>query len=270
MPMPTKLGIPTKNKPDVHINYLLEPILNSELILINNAKLLSKDKNILAEEHLDRIHELREQFIVLENRTDRGEKGLQKEKRIIRDELRDLSYITFTNRDNHLFGQMIYTMVQKIATRPQFSGYTFIDEMKSLAIQHILLYTWKFNPYRQSEITGQYASAFAYCSTIIFNAFIATINKFNKEQDKAKEEFLERQKLIHKDPNISTYGPDYSEATRTIKLTTLKEGELLHKIKSITITDETKFIIPSDYKITTKDYDFITKYKYNISVVRDK
>lgn len=254
----------------VHVNYLLEPILNSELILINNAKRLLKDSSLLQEKDLLRINELREMFIELEGRTDQGEKGLQKEKRIVRDELRDLSYRTFTARDNHLFGQMIYTIVQKIATRPQFSGYTFLDEMKSLAIQHILLYTWKFNPYRQSEITGQYASAFAYISTICFNAFIATINKFNKDQGKAKEEFLERQKLIHRDPNVSTYGPEYTESTRTVKFATLEEEGLIKIIKSMTITEETKFIIPNDYKITDKDYEFITKYEYNISVVREK
>lgn len=254
----------------VHVNYLLEPILNSELILVNNAKILQKNKEVLHEQHLPRIHELREMFIALEDRTNQGEKGLQKEKRIVRDELRDLSFETYTPRDNHLFGQMIYTIVQKIATRPQFSGYTFLDEMKALAIQHILLYTHKFDPYRQSEITGQYASAFAYISTICFNAFIATINKFNKDQSKAKEEFLERQKLIHRDPNCSTYGPDYTESTRTVRFVRLEPEALIVNIKSITITEETKFIIPKDYKITDKDYDFITKYEYNISVVREK
>ncbi len=251
-------------------SYLLEPLLNSELILVNNTKLLIKDPSLLQEKHLDRIQELRNQFIVFENRTDQGEKGLQKEKRLVRDELRDLSYNTFTHRNNHLFGQMIYTIVQKIATRPQFSNYTFLDEMKSLAIQHILLYTCKFDPYRQSKITGQYSSAFAYISTICFNAFIATINKFNKDQEKAKEDFLETQKLIHRDPNISTYGPEYSESTRTINFSILEPEELLYKIKSITITEETKFIIPKDYKITEKEYNFITKYEYNISIVRAK
>ena len=250
-------------------NYLAEPVLNSELILINNSKLLKEDPSLLNEGHLSKIATLRQEYITLDERTDSGENLLQKEKRVVRDQIRDLSWQTFTNRDRELFGRMISEITRRIATQPKFSGYTFKDEMQSLAIQHILKYTWKFDPYRTSEITGQYASAFAYISTIAHNAAIATINAFSKEQAKAKEDFLETQKLIHRDPNCSTYGPDHSEATRTIKFAALKEGDLIHKIKSITIHEETKFIIPDDYKITTRDYDYIMKYSYNISILRE-
>lgn len=250
--------------------YLLEPILNSELILINNTKLLKNNKNLYDHSYIDRIEELRLIYISLEDKAESGEKGLQKEKRQIRDELRDLSYKTFIYRDSTLFGQMITTMTNKIATRPQFSGYTFIDEMKSLGIEHILKYSIGFNPYRQSLISGQYASAFAYISTIIFNAFVATINKFQKDQKKSKEEFLETQKLIHKTPNVSTYDDDYSTPSRAIKFVKLEDGELLTRIKEVTILEETKFLIPLDYKITAKEHDFILKYEYNISIVRIK
>lgn len=249
--------------------YLLEPILNSELVLINNSKLLKDDSNLLHESYLPRIDELRKEFINLEERSEQGEIGLQKKKRVVRDELRTLSSKTYTNRDRELFGKMITTMAQKIVTRPQFSSYTMKDEMQSLAIQHILSYSWGFKPFSTSDITGQYVSAFAYISTIIFNACIATINKFNKEQLKAKEDFLETQKLIHKESNSSTYGEDFTTPQRTIRLVELQEGELLTQIKSITINEETQFIIPKDYKITAKEYDFILKYEYNISILRN-
>ena len=249
-------------------SYLLEPILNSELILINNAKKIKDYPNLINEEHLNEIEELREKYIALEYRTDNGETGLQKVKKATRDRLRDVSFITYTDRNRDLFGQMITTMTQKIVTRPQFSNYTFKDEMQSLAIEYILKYTWKFDPYRTSTITGQYISSFAYISTIIFNACIATINKFNKEQQKAKEDFLEHQKLIHRDPNESTIGPDFSEPTRTINFVTLTEGDLIKKLKQVTINEETEVFIPKEYKITTKDYDFVMKYAYNISIRR--
>jgi len=250
------------------INYLSEPILNSELVLINNAKLLENDENLYNDVYLEKIDKLRQDFINLEKKSNNGEYGLQKEKRLIRDELRDLSKKTYINRDTRLFGDMITMIVNRIASRPQFSNYTFVNEMKSLAIEHILLYTYKFDPYRQSKISGQYASAFAYISTIAFNAFIATINNFNKEQKKAKEQFLERQKLIHKEPNTSTYGPDHSDVEEVIELPDLKDNDLYNTLKHMTILKETKFLIPKNYKIDEKTYNFITKYEYNISIGR--
>ena len=250
------------------ITYIAEPVLNSELVMINNSKLLQKDQSLFNEEYIPKIETLRNEFIRLESLTDNGATGLQKQKRVIRDEIRDLSVKTYTNRDNNIFGSMITLIVDKIASRPQFSNYTFITEMKSLAIEHILKYTYKFDPYRQSLISGQYASAFAYISTIAFHAFIATINRFNKEQSKAKEAWIQKNKLIHREPNVSTYGPDHSEIERTIKLPHLKEHELYNFIKHTTINEETEIWIPTEYKIDIKTYDFILKYEYNLSIRR--
>lgn len=238
--------------------------------MINNAKLLKKDASLLNESHLEEIELLRYEFINLEKLTDDGATGLQKQKRIIRDRIRDLSVATYTDRNTDIFGNMITLIVNKIASRPQFSNYTFIDEMKSLAVEHILKYTWRFDPYRQSLISGQYASAFAYISTIAFNAFIATINSFNKEQSKAKEQFLEKQKLIHREPNTSTYGPDHSVVERTIKLPVLDKDGLWELLKHTTIKEETEILIPKDYKITEREMNFVHKYEYNISILRIK
>ena len=249
--------------------FLLEPILNSELLLVNNAKKLKKNPGLLHEANLVQIEQYREEYAALDARSEAGEKGLQKLKRDCRNQLRDLSYVTYTDRDTNLFGSMIITMAERIVTRSQFSGYTFTDEMQSLGVQHILLYSHGFDPYIQSKITGQYVSAFAYLSTIIFNACIATINKFNLEQRKSKDAFLENQKHIHKAPNTSTIGPEYSAVERTIKIASIDPGGLIDKIKAITINEETQFIIPLGYKITKIDYDYILKYSYNISIKRD-
>jgi len=249
--------------------YLLEPILNSELVLVNNAKKLKENPDLLNEKYLDEIEEIREKLYELEQST---EKKLQKVKRELRDRLRDISYVTYTNRDTNLFGYMITQIADKIITRPQFNNYTFKDEMKSLGIQYVLLYTHKFDPYRQSEITGQYASAFAYISTIMFNAYIATINKHHKEQEKAKEDFMETRKLIHRDPNCSTIGPDFEDAKRRIQLPNLdmQENSLLKIMKSTTINEATEFWIPENYKISNKEMDFVMKYVHNISIRRIK
>ena len=250
--------------------YLLEPLLSSELILINNSKLLEKEPSLKNEEYLPRINELRKQFIKLSELSDTGETGLQKQKREVRDELRQISSYTYTLRDNELFGRMITAISHGVITRPQFSGYSFTGEMQSLAIQHILKYSHGFKPFKKSSITGQYISAFGYISTICFNAAVATINKFTREQNKAKEDWLEHSKLIHRDPNQSTYGPDHSDVTRTIKFIELAPGALISKIKQVTIHEETKFLIPVDYKITEKDHSFVLRYEYNISIERIK
>ena len=248
--------------------FLSEPILNSELILVNNSKKLKEHPELLNEEHLERIQKLRDEFIALEQQTEAGVKGLRKQKTQIRNEIRDLSFVTYTNRDTDLFGRMILTMADKIVQRGQFSNYTFKEEMKSLGIQYILLYTYKFDPYKRSTITGQYASAFAYISTILFNACIATINKFKLDQIKAKEEFLERQKLIHREPNKSTIGLEYEETLRAVNYPNLEAGQLLPEIKKLTITEPVEFWIPGNYKINEKEYTFILKYIHNISIRR--
>ncbi len=249
-------------------SYLEEPILNSELILINNSKKLKENPGLIHESNLSEIESLREEYLYLQKQ---DSKGLQKSKREIRNKLRDLSSETYTNRDSNLFGHMITTMADKIVTRPQFSGYSMKDEMKSLAITYILLYSNGFDSYKTSTITGQHVSAFSYISTIIFNACIATINKFHKEQRKAKEQWDEHQKYYDqhgKESNISTIGPEYTTAERIIKFPVLSDGDLIKKIKSITINEETEFWIPSDYKINEKEHDFVLKYQYNISIKR--
>jgi len=250
--------------------YLLEPVLSSELILLKNARKLKNDNTLLHESDLDRIEELREEFYQLDILSNQGEKGLQKQKRQVRDEITDLSSRTYTNRDNNLFGTMITTMADKIVSRPQFSNYTYKDEMKSLAIQHILSYCWNFDPYKVSDITNQPISAFAYISTIIFNACIATINKQKKEQDKSKESFLEHQKLIHRDPNASTIGADFEDAKQKRYFPNLEQGALFDIFHKDTITESTEFWVPEGYKISEKELNFCLKYVHNISIRRIK
>jgi hypothetical protein len=47
---------------------------------------------------------------------------------------------------------------------------------------------------------------------------------------------------------------------KDITLMTLKEHQLLREMKKVTIHEPTRFIIPVDYKITDKDYNYILKY----------
>jgi len=252
-------------------HYLSEPTLNSELILRNNRLKLEKDKSLYNDEHLEKLLELRAEYERLDQDTS---SGLQKIKREIRNEIRDLSSKTYVYRDDNIFGAMVLQIMNNIATRPNFSGYSYLNEMKSLATEHILKYTWKFDSYKQSKITGQYISAFTYISTIIFNAFVATINKQNKEAEKIKQDFLETQKLFHREPNQSTYQKDHSEFEKTVKIVNIPK-KLINEIEKIPLDAEDIMVkIPEDYVIEMKEYIMITQYSnknnINLSITRIK
>ena len=250
------------------MKYVLEPILNSELILVNNSKDLEKDPSLYNDKYLQRIEELRDEIRDIEMRMRDGEKGLQKKKRAVRDELRELSSQTYVHRDANYLMKMVLKIIDKIASRPQFSNYTFLDEMKSLAVEHILLYSKNFDANKQSARTGQYSSAFAYISTAVFNAFVATINKFEKEQEELKKQFenyREHHSKFSTEHNNSTLVPEFEDIEyEVIKLDKLRKGGLLRQMKKVTIHKPVMFIIPKDYKITEKDLQYIEKYTIGI------
>jgi hypothetical protein len=251
-----------------NINYLPEMVLSSELTLFNHSKLLQTQPELFNDAYLKELEELRKEYIILDQK-----QGLQKEKKILRDKIRDLSSKTYVQRDPNIFGEMIMLIIDNIIKTPRFNGYTFVNEMKSLATEHILKYTWKFDPYRQSKISGQYVSAFAYISTIVFNACVATINSQKKEQEKIKEDFRETQKMFHNDPKKSTIIPDHSEVGLEVVLNNIP-GTLLTEIKKIPIvTDDIMVKYNPDYKISIDEYNLINEYtsKNNItmSIVRN-
>jgi asparagine N-glycosylation enzyme membrane subunit Stt3 len=138
--------------------------------------------------------------------------------------------------------------------------------MKGLGIEYVLKYCNNFDPYKTSKLSGQSVSAFAYISTIIFNGIIQVINAFSKEQEKMKAQIQEKQKMFHKDPNESTYIPEYEDIKyKNISLSyeNLQKG-LLKQMKKYTIHEPTMFIIPNDYRITEDDLHYIEKYTIGI------
>jgi hypothetical protein len=144
--------------------------------------------------------------------------------------------------------------------------------MKSLAVEHILKYTWKFDPYKKSKITGQYISAFTYLSTITFNAFVATINKRKKEIERQKQEYYESTNDVD---HYSTINNDitHSEIEKTISLPNIQSGTLFDIVKSIDYNvDDLLIKIPEDYFISPKElkdiYDFTEKKGVCLSIKR--
>lgn len=64
-------------------------------------------------------------------------------------------------------------IVTGMASKRNFSGYTYIQDMKSEALEHCVKYADRFNIEKSQN-------AFAYFSQITFNAFIQLINKEKK------------------------------------------------------------------------------------------
>jgi len=249
------------------MKFISEPSLNSELILINNAKKLAENKDLFNDQYLEEIERMRKEYELLDQ-----ESGYQLEKRELRNKIRDYSVQTYVYRDKNLFGEMILLMLDKLLTRPNFVNYNYKNEMKSLAVEHILKYTWKFDPYRKSEINGQYISAFTYITTIAFNAFVATINKFNKEKEKIKQDFLETQKLLYREPNTSKIEEEYSIPKKEVIFNHIDKD--LFSLLNMIVLDEKDILvkIPENYKISLEEYEKIKKYseinKINLSIIR--
>ena len=78
-------------------------------------------------------------------------------------------------------GEAIYDMSEAMGKRHNFSGYSYLDEMKSDAILHCVKYIHNFNPKKKSEKKGK-VSAFGYINMIIWRSFTHRIDAEKREQ----------------------------------------------------------------------------------------
>jgi len=72
-------------------------------------------------------------------------------------------------------GECIMKIATRLATRPNFVGYSYKDEMVSDGIENCLTYIHNFNPEKSSN-------PFAYFTQIIYYAFLRRIQKEKKQQ----------------------------------------------------------------------------------------
>ena len=71
-------------------------------------------------------------------------------------------------------GECIFKISTRLASRPNFSGYSYKDDMISDGIENCLQYASNFNPEKSSN-------PFAYFTQIIYYAFIRRIQKEKKQ-----------------------------------------------------------------------------------------
>lgn len=75
---------------------------------------------------------------------------------------------------SNYLGHVVYEMSTRMATRPNFSSYTYKDEMISDAIENCMLYLHCFNPEKTTN-------PFAYFTRVIWFAFLRRIEKEKKQ-----------------------------------------------------------------------------------------
>jgi hypothetical protein len=78
-------------------------------------------------------------------------------------------------------GEAILDMAESMGKRHNFSGYSYLDEMKSDAVIHCVKYIHNFNPAVKSE-KKQKTSAFGYINMIIWRSFTNRIKGEKREQ----------------------------------------------------------------------------------------
>lgn len=96
-------------------------------------------------------------------------------------------------------GEIFIDLVDNYATKSNFSGYSYLEEMKSRATFFLLMYSKSFNPEKSDN-------AFAYCTQIVKNAFIQVIKKEKKHNETKKalveKYFKEKDNNNHKDDSL--------------------------------------------------------------------
>jgi len=72
-------------------------------------------------------------------------------------------------------GKCIFLIAENLAHKPRFMNYSFVDEMKSDAIENCFMYFDNFD-------SDKYSNPFAYFTQIIYYAFHRRINKEEKNR----------------------------------------------------------------------------------------
>ena len=88
-------------------------------------------------------------------------------------------------RTTNELGKMYMTLVNKLSHKPNFSGYTYLDDMKGAAYLKLCLVGLTFTEGRQ-----QFDNPFAYYTRIVINSFKNTLNKEKKHRD-IRDDLLE-------------------------------------------------------------------------------
>lgn len=91
---------------------------------------------------------------------------------------------------SNYIGECVMKISKRVASKPNFSGYSYIDEMIYDAIEGCVYGLHKFDPEKSQN-------AFAYASTIIHNKFIQRLNK-EKDQRVIKQSVFDHLNVMYR------------------------------------------------------------------------
>lgn len=100
-----------------------------------------------------------------------------------------------TGKATERLGELFTIHVDRYATSLSFKNYTYLDEMKSQAKLFLLKYAPSFNPEYAAK-NNKKMNAFAYCTTIIYNAFLQVIQR-EKKHSTLKDKLIKNQERIN-------------------------------------------------------------------------
>lgn len=97
----------------------------------------------------------------------------------------------------------ITQIIHRLGTSGQFSGYSFLEEMKgdALVACYAALHGKKYNPYIENP------NPFAYFTQIAWNAFINVIN------NEKKQSYIKHKSLMHHQQDMQLQGEDIEGAS---------------------------------------------------------
>lgn len=241
-------------------DYTNEVELKSLVIREKNARLGQKDesKNAI-------INELTSQY--------KETKDPELKRRIIK-----MSEETAIDKVSHeKFGEIILLMIKKILTKPNFSGYSWVDEFYSTACYRVFKYIHNFDHTKKSERTGLEVNAFSYITQIITMSILEVINKNNKNSKDLEDYtgkvsssydiFKESKNKSSFEPEIKTFIHEHIIDYDFKKLAPVVR-ELIREHNS----GELKIYYPKNYKIGYDEYaelqGELKKSLYPISLIR--
>lgn len=118
-------------------------------------------------------------------------------------------------------GECIYLIANRLATKPNFAGYTYKDDMIGDGIENCIMYLHNFDPAKSSN-------PFAYFTQIIYFAFLRRINK-EKKQTYIKHKNFEASVLSQMlDSDIE----DVAEYQNLLLTTDERINDLINKFES--------------------------------------
>lgn len=125
---------------------------------------------------------------------------------------------------SNYIGQAIMLIASRLATKPNFSGYSFKDEMISDGIENCIMYLHNFNPAKSTN-------PFAYITLIIWRAYIRRIEK------EAKHSYI-RHKMMFASP--ATTGLNEMDASDAAAISSVMSSMSNDKSADIIEKFETK------------------------------